>query len=256
MKMMQNKKVRQFWHKVMQRVRVLPLLVLVAILSFSVRIGDFVSGLEYMGSARAQQDMQPQEVDREAPPMPMEMVQADIPDEGADEAASEVEAERVDLPDADAADISEWRDAGQTQFDLSSIPEDLYKDLVDRRQELDQRQKELAVREALLEAAERELEQKIKEMTDLRNEIESLLEEQSEEEKARITSLVKIYEGMKAKDAAAIFNTLEMDVLIRIMAEMSERKSAPILAEMAPDRARSVTLLLAEQKKLPSHLTR
>ena len=57
---------------------------------------------------------------------------------------------------------------------------------------------------------------------------------------------------MKAKDAANIFNTLDMDILISVMGRMSERKLAPILAEMNPDRARSVTIFLAEQKSQPT----
>ena len=63
---------------------------------------------------------------------------------------------------------------------------------------------------------------------------------------------MKIYEGMKAKDAANIFNTLDIDVLLAVMSRMSERKSAPVLAEMDPERARTVTILLAQQKQIPS----
>jgi flagellar motility protein MotE (MotC chaperone) len=57
---------------------------------------------------------------------------------------------------------------------------------------------------------------------------------------------------MKPKDAARILNTLETDILIAVMERMSERKSAPILAEMDSDRARQVTTLLAERKQLPN----
>ena len=56
-------------------------------------------------------------------------------------------------------------------------------------------------------------------------EIQDLLKQQSEEEKARIASLVKIYEGMKPKDAARIFNTLDTDILLDVVGKMSERKS-------------------------------
>ena len=93
---------------------------------------------------------------------------------------------------------------------------------------------------------------KVDEMNRVKGDIQDLLKEQSSEEQARITSLVKVYEGMKAKDAANIFNTLDMDILIEVMGRMSERKLAPVLAEMDPERARSVTIFLAEQKKLPS----
>ena len=81
--------------------------------------------------------------------------------------------------------------------------------------------------------------------------METLLEKQSEEEKKRIESLVRIYEGMKPKDAARILNTLEIDILINVMERMSERRSGPILAEMDSERAREVTTLLAERKRLP-----
>jgi flagellar motility protein MotE (MotC chaperone) len=128
----------------------------------------------------------------------------------------------------------------------------MFKELITRREELDKRQRILQQREALLRAAEQELERKYEELTQLKSEIGSLLEEQSAAELARIKSLVKTYEGMKAKDAARIFNTLSMDVLIEVMSQMSERKTAPIIAAMETERARQVTVLLAEQKKLPS----
>ena len=51
-------------------------------------------------------------------------------------------------------------------------------------------------------------------------------------------SLVKIYETMKAKDAARILGQIEMDVLLSIMERIKERSSAPVLAQMDADRAR------------------
>ena len=88
-------------------------------------------------------------------------------------------------------------------------------------------------------------------MDALRSEITKLLEEQSEEEKARIVSLVKIYEGMKPKEAARIFDTLDLDILVNVTSQMSERKLSPVLAAMNPDRAKTLTIMLAEQKTLP-----
>ena len=103
-----------------------------------------------------------------------------------------------------------------------------------------------------MKAAEQQIDRKYQELEKIRGEIQALLVQQTEEEKARVNSLVKIYEGMKAKDAAKIFNTLDMDILIDVTANMSERKVAPIMAAMDPERARSVTIFLAEQKSLPT----
>ena len=116
---------------------------------------------------------------------------------------------------------------------------------------MDKREKEIMTREALLRAAEQELDRKYQELSNLRTDIEGLLKQQSDEENARIASLVKIYEGMKPKDAARIFDTLDLDVLLAVMGKMSERKLSPVLAAMNPERARTITIMLAEQKKLP-----
>jgi flagellar motility protein MotE (MotC chaperone) len=131
------------------------------------------------------------------------------------------------------------------------VQEGLYRDLTKRREDLEKREKTLATREALLEAAEREMDQKVRELTGLRTEIEGLLNKQSEEEKARAESLVRIYEGMKAKDAARIFNSLDTDALLMVLTKMSERKSSPILAEMDAERARTITIMMSQQQQLP-----
>lgn len=249
----------------LQRIRLLPMLVLVAGLCLVVRAGEFASGMKQAGTAFAQQ-----EVDTEVPPLPgaaseekpvagpaaentAEIPAGDTkePGEAPSEAAAAAEG-ALPPPPAEGGEKVEWKDSTEAEFDYSQVKADLYKDLVARREELEKQERSLSTREAILEAAERELDQKIREMTAVRNEIESLMKQQSDEEQERVNTLVRIYEGMKAKDAARIFNTLDMDVLIAVMGRMSERKSGPILAEMAPERARSVTILLAQQKQLPA----
>lgn len=252
----------------MQRLRILPLLVLVASLALLVRVGEFAVGIDRAGTAFAQQ-----EVDRQPPPLPGAEADALPPDmlqTPDSESAEEMTAEKSaaddktmsednpeqagaapEIPSDTHGEKVEWKDATESEFDYSEVRAGLYKDLAERRKELETRERALATREAILEAAERELDQKIREMTAVRNEIEGLLQQQSDEEKARVGSLVRIYEGMKAKEAARIFDTLDMDVLISVISRMSERKSAPILAEMTPERARAVTILLAQQKQIP-----
>ena len=90
------------------------------------------------------------------------------------------------------------------------------------------------------------------ELTQIRKQIEGLLENQEGEENERIASLVRIYENMKAKEAAAIFNTLDLDILVQVLSNMTERKASPIIAKMNPERAKTVTIMLAEEKKLPT----
>ena len=102
-----------------------------------------------------------------------------------------------------------------------------------------------------MKVAEQEVDRKISELASLRAELEKLLDQQETLQEDRLRRMVKIYESMKPKEAAAIFNTLDMDVLLSVLGRMSERKSAPIFASMNPQRAQEVTIRLVEQKKLP-----
>lgn len=124
--------------------------------------------------------------------------------------------------------------------------------LSERRKQLDDREKRLDQREALLKAAQAEIATKFKELDALRNDIKTLLGQQSEAEEAKLQSLVKVYEGMKPVEAANILNTLEASVLMQVMDRMSVRKMSPILAQMDPEVARAVTIRLARQRQLPS----
>ena len=56
---------------------------------------------------------------------------------------------------------------------------------------------------------------------------------------------------MKPKEAARIFDTMDMDVLLAVISQMSDRKTAPIMAAMQGDRAREITRKLMEQPRLP-----
>ena len=244
-----------------ERFKILPLLIIVAMLAFSVRLVEVVSGVRDLSGGAFAASEANNRVDQEEELAKLiseagseEAVNADDSEELV-LAAAETEDEMVDAPeneiDPPPMDESQWRDSSDTNYDLNNVKMEMFKDMAARREELDKRERALVTREALLRAAEQEIDRKYQEMAELKNEIESLLEDQSEEEEARIKSLVKIYEGMKPKEAARIFDTLDLDVLVSVLSRMSERKLSPILAAMNPERARTVTIVLAEEKKLP-----
>lgn len=170
-------------------------------------------------------------------------------------------AENLALDTPEATEIPDFLQGltlfeGDAEFDPEFARSELeiLQNLAERRQNLIQREKAVEQKEAILKATEDQIEQKIAELTSIRDELQALLSEQSEEEQARIRSLVKIYEGMKPKDAARILNNLETDILLSVMQQMSERRSSPIIAEMDPERAREITTLLAQQVQLPEDM--
>ncbi|MCD8562740.1 MAG: flagellar protein FlbB [Alphaproteobacteria bacterium] len=230
-------------------------------LAFSVRVVEVVSGVRTLasGSAFAEETAPSAVPDPAALDKPGEkMAEAGATEgHGTEEKAVAAEEKPATAEPAKEApkagnDVI-WKDAADSDMDSAaqSVKMEMYQDLSKRREDLDARTKDIQTREALLKAAEQELDRKYQELETIRTEIKGLLKEQSEEEQKRIGALVKIYEGMKPKDAANIFNTLDMDILVEVMTKMSERKLAPVLAAMDTDRARAVTIVMAEQKKLP-----
>ncbi len=245
------------------RLRILPVLILVAMLAFVIRVGDAVLTFKTLsGEAFAEetsdksQDKQPAKLkDSSADAVGTQPSTEHLKSPEIENSEQESGAGDITLPSMEGASgevpAKKWEDAKDVDTEHSDIKEQMYKDLVERRRDLDEREKVLSGREALLDAGQQELDRKYKEMMGIRDEIKSLLKQQSEEESSRLNSLVKIYTGMKPKDAARIFNTLDMDILVEVIGKMPEGKSAPIMAAMEADRARALTTLLAEQKKLP-----
>ena len=117
--------------------------------------------------------------------------------------------------------------------------------LGERRAELDQREADIDMRTALLEAAEKRLDQRMQELAALEARVAALVDEKQAAEDAGFKAVVSMYESMKPKDAASIFNTLGMPVLLKVVRAMNPRKMSPILAEMAAEPAQKLTTALA-----------
>ena len=56
-----------------------------------------------------------------------------------------------------------------------------------------------------------------------------------------------MYEGMKPKDAAKVFDRLEMPVLFEIASQIAPRKMADILGQMSPEVAERLTVEMARR---------
>ena len=257
---------KQMFKAYLQKLRLLPVLIVVASLAFMVRMGDAYVGMKSLSGAAYAEDVATKEASKDAPketpkdekasgaapvtdatPPPAEDLKSK-----EEAAAAGGEGPKVDLPSTEASSADKkWQDASDSDLENAEIKKDMYQDLTKRRQELEDKEKKLSEREALLEAAQKEVDRKVTEMEGLRDELKDLLKQQTAEEAARIQSLVKIYSGMKPKDAARIFNTLDTDILMQVVENMSESKVAPVIALMDADRAKALTTLLAEQKKLP-----
>ncbi|MBT3789447.1 MAG: hypothetical protein HN725_00160 [Alphaproteobacteria bacterium] len=127
----------------------------------------------------------------------------------------------------------------------------MLQNLQSRREELDVRENELKLQEDLLKVTEKRIEEKIDELKKIEVTIQDLLKKHDQQEEQKIQRLVKMYESMKPKDAARIFESLDMPIKISVVERMKERKVAPILASMTSASAKKLTTELATRKQLP-----
>jgi flagellar motility protein MotE (MotC chaperone) len=138
------------------------------------------------------------------------------------------------------------------QAGLSQSEVRVLQTLGDRRKSLDQRASEIDKKADLLTAAEKRVDERIAELKKLEASLEGMLGKLDEEHEARINGLVNVYQRMRAKDAAAVFNGLDDDVLLEVAARMKQANLADIMGQMSPERARKLTRMLAESKRPPA----
>ena len=120
-----------------------------------------------------------------------------------------------------------------------------------RRGEIEAREGALAQREMLIAAAERRLAGRLDELSSLQQRLEAEARTRDERTEQGWRQMVRLYEGMRPRDAAGIFDDLDMAVLLQVVDRMREAKAGPVLAAMRPERARLVTTELARHRARP-----
>jgi flagellar motility protein MotE (MotC chaperone) len=239
------------------KIRFLPITIFAAVLLLTVKIGNIWEGMDGMmngtisvSDAVAQE--KPKEAAKPKPKAPAAAKSAAVP--------SLVQLEEGTQPPPGGAGSGDGKMAGDPSQAglLSKDPTlltqaeiDLLQKLAGRRDVLDARGKELDMRVALMNAAETRIDKKIRELKAIEETIENLLLEHDEERQKKTAKMVKIYQNMKPKDAARIFEELDIVTLMLVVEKMSERKLAPVMAKMNPKKATEITVELSRLRQLP-----
>lgn len=205
----------------MEKLRILPVVIMTALMllglkSINLMTGDYTS-LSGASSALAQ-------------------------DAATEEAANEDMATEEMSADALPAD--------EEVTDTFILPIETSRDVLlerlgERRVVMEEREQDLRVREQLLEAAERRLEERLAELSALEERVQEAVQSDEERASEEIGRLVQLYSAMRAKDAAAIFDGLDLGILVEVATAMNPRKMADILGNMEPDAARRLTIAMA-----------
>ena len=133
------------------------------------------------------------------------------------------------------------------QAGLSPAELQVLQSLGARRGQLDARESGFSTQLALMAAAEAKVDAKIRALNGLKGEVQNLLVQTNSKEAAEVDRLVKVFEGMKAKDAAPRMVLLDDSVRIPIAAKMKERALSAIIAQMPATEAKRLTESLARR---------
>ncbi|WP_152606800.1 MotE family protein [Candidatus Jidaibacter acanthamoebae] len=153
-------------------------------------------------------------------------------------------------PSSQGDDDNKTGNKADWQNQFSSTEVEVLESLVKRREELNIREKDISLKENVLKVTEKRIQQKIDALQNLITQAQSILDKYNEKRNQEILTLVKIYENMKPKDAARIFDELEMPILVDVSSQMKEAKLAAILGLMSSDRAKDLTIELANRRKI------
>ena len=230
--------------RIFSRIRFLPLTIFAATLMLTVKIGDIWDGFDgHINGTIQVSEAIAQPAEEDAKPAAKD----------GQPAAGEKTAEQAvpaALKDEPQGPISKLITNDPTLLTPAEI--DLLQQLAERRQVLESREQEFELRTGLLAAAESRIDKKVEELKVLRETISGLIKTFDAQQDAKLLSLVKIYENMKPKEAAKIFEELDMDTLLEVAERMKERKLAPIMAKMHPEKARDMTVELSRLRQLPT----
>jgi flagellar motility protein MotE (MotC chaperone) len=149
---------------------------------------------------------------------------------------------KAGAPQAQCAAPSLAEQAGLSQSEVQVLQA-----LSARRQQLDQRAVEIESRADLLAAAEQRLGERLAELRRLEGQVGQLLGRFDEAQEERMANLVDVYQRMRAKDAAAVFDALDETTLVEVASRMKQQNLAEVMGRMQAERARRLTQVLAER---------
>lgn len=223
--------------KVFSRFRFLPVMIFFAAMMLTVKVSHIWDGIEEMGTPTFEIAGAVAQTDPGAP--------------AAEENPENAAVDSNVLDNTDDEDFGSSRLITDDPTLLTPNEIELLQHLAVRREEIEKREREMDVRIGLMQAAESRIDKKVVELQNLQETINSLIKTFDDQQDAKLLSLVKIYENMKPKDAARIFEELEMETLLEVAERMKERKLAPVMAKMDPEKARDMTVELRQLRQLP-----
>lgn len=203
-----------------KRFRILPVVIFMSVLLLSIRINNLVDNLKHHNDKS----------------IILSSNEANAEEQGQDNTA---ELNKIlEKTNKNNADTSTYSGNGKS-FTQSEIA--ILQELAERREALDLRSKEIDKKAVQLKVTEEEIGKKLVQLQNYEKKLRALMKEYNAKEKAKLDSLVKVYTSMKPKDAARIFNTLDLEITTALVREMKPSASSAIISQMEASKAKAIT---------------
>lgn len=108
----------------------------------------------------------------------------------------------------------------------------------------------LAAQQEALEKEQKALNEQLKELGQNSSKFSTQQEQRRQDAEKEIERLAHVYEQMPPRDAATMFNVLDMRVMVPVAQHMTPRKISDVMGNMEPDRANILSQYLAGLRKL------
>lgn len=132
--------------------------------------------------------------------------------------------------------VAQQPDADQPATDLIATAAELKK----KEQELKEREAAVLKKEQELAPLQAEVDARIEQLNELQETLTAMAKEIAEKEQTlqdeKITHLVSLYSNMDATKAARIMDKLDMDTVVKILANMKGKSAGQILAAMSAEK--------------------
>ncbi|CAO4839300.1 MAG: hypothetical protein CNLJKLNK_00936 [Holosporales bacterium] len=191
-----------------------------------------------------------------APAKPTPKAQEATPAQGSASSPSEKPTATNEKKTDQASSEDEKEDDGTKKeevafFDPLTItsPKEVlvFKSLGLRRQELDKREKILHQKEMEIGLLDKKIKEKVTALQEIEKKVKEQLSILDKTEIEKAEKLAKLFSTMKPKDAASIFEGLDLAIVIAIASKMSEKKLSAIFALLSPDKARQITTKISNK---------
>ena len=115
-----------------------------------------------------------------------------------------------------------------------------------KKESLDRRERSIKARESDIQAAEARITEELAKLEQVRNEMRQAMQDLDAQQLEEVERLVKMFEKMRGKKAAAILEETEREVAVEVLRRMREKQAGEALSAMTPDVAAELAEIISQ----------